>query len=105
MLNVVHDRISLKKALCQPGILESDGALDEFSLRAEVIMQTVEAPILISIERVMEMLDLTNEQVTWLSNTGQLQPIHICDQTRFDVRDVRSLVDSYRMTQARRKCS
>jgi NADH:ubiquinone oxidoreductase subunit E len=62
-----------------------------------------ETPILVSSELVMKMLSLTQEQVTWLSDTDQLQPIHICGQVRFDARDVHRLVESYKATQARRK--
>jgi hypothetical protein len=68
-------------------------------------MQFSGTPVLISYERVMETLSLTREQVDWLSNTGQLQPINICGQVRFDAYDVRSLVDNYKTIQARRKSS
>jgi hypothetical protein len=66
-------------------------------------MQGSELPMLLTIIEVMGLLHLEMNQVEWLRNTTQLQPICICGEERFDSRDVRRLVDSYKTTQARRK--
>jgi hypothetical protein len=65
--------------------------------------QGVEQRMLLTVDEVMNLLQLEKPQVKWLANTAQIQPIQICGQERFDVRDVRRLVDSYKITQARRK--
>ena len=66
-------------------------------------MQSSEQPLLLTVDEVMSTLRLEKDQVKWLENTTQLQLIIICGQERYDSRDVRRLVDSYRSTQARRK--
>jgi hypothetical protein len=103
--NEAHDQISNQEGA---GAGREQRFLTEFRtssfLNAEEIM-IQQTPILVSTEQVMAMLTLTEEQVTWLSNTGQLQPINICGQVRFDAHDVRSLVDNYRSVQRRRKSS
>jgi hypothetical protein len=65
--------------------------------------QGVEQRMLLTVDEVMNLLQLDKPQVEWLANTAQIQLIQICGQERFDVRDVRRLVDSYKITQARRK--
>jgi hypothetical protein len=48
------------------------------------------------------LLQLTQEQIDWLVNTRQLQPLQICGQTRFDSLDVDSLIQVYKTTAKRR---
>ncbi|CAN5691264.1 hypothetical protein BH10ACI4_BH10ACI4_34640 [soil metagenome] len=48
------------------------------------------------------LLQLTQEQIDWLVNTRQIQPLQICGEARFDSRDVDGLIDTYKTTAARR---
>jgi hypothetical protein len=48
------------------------------------------------------LLQLSEEQVSWLVNTRQLQPLNICGQMRFDSRDVEGLIQTYKVTASRR---
>jgi hypothetical protein len=66
-------------------------------------MQGSAQPMLLTMDEVMGLLRLDMHQVQWLTNTTQLQLIRICGQERYDARDVRQLIDSYRATQARKK--
>ena len=56
---------------------------------------------LLQIEEVAELLHLDVEQLRWLINTDQIQPIRICGQDRFDSDDIYRLIDTYKTTQAR----
>jgi hypothetical protein len=51
---------------------------------------------------VLQMLQLTDEQVQGLLNTRQIVPIRIAGEERFDSRDLERLIDSYRTTALRR---
>jgi hypothetical protein len=57
--------------------------------------------LLIRLE-VLQMLQLTDEQVQGLVNTRQIVPIRIAGEERFDSRDLERLIDSYRTTALRR---
>ena len=47
-------------------------------------------------------LQLSEEQIDWLVSTGQLNPIRIAGEERFDSRDVNQLIDAYKCVQSRR---
>jgi hypothetical protein len=49
-----------------------------------------------------ELLQLTQEQIDWLVNTRQLQPIKICGESRYDSRQIDDLIDTYLTTASRR---
>lgn len=66
-------------------------------------MQVSEQPMLLTVNEVMSLLRLEKNDVEWLTNTTQLEPIRICGQQRYDARDVRRLIDSYKTTQQKRK--
>jgi hypothetical protein len=59
--------------------------------------------VLVTIDDVMALLCLDRSHIEWLANSGQLQPIQICGQERFDTQDIRRLVETYKTTQMRRK--
>ena len=48
------------------------------------------------------LLQLSQEQIDWLVNTRQLNPLIICGQKRFDSRDVDTLIQTYKETALRR---
>jgi hypothetical protein len=60
-------------------------------------------PQLFSFEQLQNMLSLGEAQIRWLCNTGQLQPIRICGEERFESRDVQVLIAMYKQTQSRWK--
>jgi hypothetical protein len=66
-------------------------------------LQHTEERMLLTLDEVMALLQLGKADVQWLANTYQLQPIQICAQERFDSRDVRRLIDSYKATQLTRR--
>lgn len=47
-------------------------------------------------------LQLTLEQIDWLINTHQLNPIRIAGETRYDSRDLDALINTYKTTASRR---
>lgn len=47
-------------------------------------------------------LQLSQEQIDWLVNTGQLQTVRMCGEVRFDSRDIDRLISTYKTTQSRR---
>jgi len=47
-------------------------------------------------------LQLSQEQIDWLVNTGQLSPIFIAGEQRFDSRDINQLIAAYKAVQSRR---
>jgi hypothetical protein len=67
------------------------------------MMEGTEGRMLFTVDEVMGLLNLDKPAVEWLTNTTQLQPIRICGQERYDARDVRRLIDSYKTTQKKRK--
>jgi hypothetical protein len=48
-------------------------------------------------------LQLNQEQVDWLVNTGQLNPIRIAGEVRFDSRELDALIDTYQQIAKRKK--
>ena len=48
-------------------------------------------------------LQLNQEQIDWLVNTGQLNPIRIAGEVRFDSRELDALVDTYIQIARRKK--
>lgn len=48
-------------------------------------------------------LQLDQEQVDWLVNTGQLNPIRIAGEVRFDSRELDALIDTYQQIAKRKK--
>lgn len=48
------------------------------------------------------LLRLTPEQVDRLINTGQLRPIRICGEVRFDSRELDELVETYKQIAQRK---
>jgi len=53
-------------------------------------------------EDVMNLLKLNEDQVQFLINTRQITRILIAGEERFDSRDIDKLIDSYKVTAARR---
>ena len=51
----------------------------------------------------MALLQLEEEKISWLINTEQLRAIRICDEERFDSRDVFQLIEAYKCTQSRKQ--
>ncbi len=51
---------------------------------------------------VAALLQLGEDQVDWLVNTEQIRPIRICNEERFDSRDLHQLIEAYKTTQARK---
>jgi hypothetical protein len=49
------------------------------------------------------LLRLTPEQVDRLINTGQLRPIRICGEVRFDSRELDALIETYKQVANRKK--
>ncbi len=52
---------------------------------------------------VAAVLQLANDQIQWLVSTEQIRPIRICNEERFDSRDVFQLVEAYKTTQGRKQ--
>ena len=52
---------------------------------------------------VMALLQLEEEKISWLIDTEQLRAIRICDEERFDSRDVFQLIEAYKYTQSRKQ--
>ena len=48
-------------------------------------------------------LQLTTEQTDWLIRTGQLNPIRIAGEVRFDSRELDALIDTYAQIARRKK--
>jgi hypothetical protein len=48
-------------------------------------------------------LQLSTEQTDWLIRTGQLNPIRIAGETRFDSRELDALIDTYAHIARRKK--
>jgi hypothetical protein len=48
------------------------------------------------------LLHLTQEQIDWLVSTGQLTPILIAGEERYDARDINKLIETYKTVQSRR---
>lgn len=46
-------------------------------------------------EELPVVLQLSPEQIDWLINTGQLNPIRIAGEIRFDSRQLDGLIDTY----------
>lgn len=57
------------------------------------LYQSAEVPVL---------LQLSQEQIDWLVDTGQLTPIRIAGEERFDSRDINKLIEAYKTIQSRR---
>jgi hypothetical protein len=51
---------------------------------------------------VSALLPLSEEQISWLVNTRQLQPILICGETLYDSNQIDDLIDVYLKTASRR---
>ena len=51
---------------------------------------------------VSALLQLTQEQIDWLVDTRQLQPLMICGQSLYDSRQIYDLIDVYLKTATRR---
>jgi hypothetical protein len=49
------------------------------------------------------LLRLSQSQVDWLIKTAQLRPILICNEERFDSKDVTQLIETYKIIQRRNK--
>jgi len=49
-----------------------------------------------------EILRLTPEQIDHLVRTGQLRPIRICGEDRFDSRELDALIETYKQISSRR---
>jgi hypothetical protein len=58
---------------------------------------------LVDFNEVTELLKLSSTDVTWLVDTGQLSPIRICGQTRYDRRDIERLIEFYKRVQHQRR--
>ena len=52
---------------------------------------------------VIALLQLEEEKISWLIKTEQLRAIRICDEERFDSRDVFQLIEAYKSVQARKQ--
>jgi hypothetical protein len=52
---------------------------------------------------VIALLQLEEEKISWLISTEQLRSIRICDEERFDSRDVFQLIEAYKSVQARKQ--
>jgi hypothetical protein len=48
-------------------------------------------------------LQLSQEQIGWLISTGQLNPIRIAGEVRFDSRELDALIDTYLQITKRKK--
>jgi len=48
------------------------------------------------------LLRLTQEQIDWLVNTRQLQPLQICGESRYDSRQIDDLINTYLQTASKR---
>ena len=48
-------------------------------------------------------LQLNQEQIDWLVNTGQLRTIRICGEIRFDSNEVSELIATYRQIAERKQ--
>jgi hypothetical protein len=48
-------------------------------------------------------LQLSQEQINWLTNTGQLNPIRIAGEIRYDSRELDALIDTYLQIAKRKK--
>jgi hypothetical protein len=48
-------------------------------------------------------LQLDQEQIDWLVNTGQLNPIRIAGEVRFDSRELDALINTYQQIAKRKK--
>lgn len=49
-----------------------------------------------------DLLQLNPEQIDRLIRTGQICPIQICGETRFDSHEIDSLIETYKQVQKRR---
>lgn len=49
------------------------------------------------------LLQLDGSKVEWLIKTGQLVPIHIAGEVRFDSMDLNSLIETYKQIATRRQ--
>ena len=54
-------------------------------------------------EELPGILGLSTEQVAQLERTGQLNPIRICGEERFDSKEVDALIETYRQIASRKK--
>jgi hypothetical protein len=68
----------------------------------EVYMEDQSERRLMDEAEVLAVLNLERQDLETLINQGQLLPIRLCGQTRFDSRDVGMLIDTYRQI-AKRK--
>ena len=50
-------------------------------------------------------LQLDQEQIDWLIRTGQLNPVRIAGETRFDSREIDALINTYMQISKRRTSS
>jgi len=50
-----------------------------------------------------EVLRLSPEKIDWLVRTGQLTPILICGELRFDANELSALVETYRQIAKRKQ--
>jgi hypothetical protein len=48
-------------------------------------------------------LQLSGEQIVWLVNTGQLNPIRIAGELRFDSREIDAVINTYIQIAKRKK--
>lgn len=48
-------------------------------------------------------LQLNQEQIDWLVKTGQLNPIRIASEVRFDSRELDALIETYKQISKRKK--
>ncbi len=53
-------------------------------------------------EELPTVLQLSEDQCQWLTRTGQLNPLTICGETRYDSADVAALIETYKQV-AKRK--
>lgn len=50
-----------------------------------------------------DLLQLNPDQIDHLIRTGQLRPIQICGETRFDSHEISTLIETYSQVQKRRR--
>lgn len=54
-------------------------------------------------EDLPDLLQLNTEQIDRLIRTGQLCPIRICGETRFDSQEISTLIETYKQVARRKK--
>jgi hypothetical protein len=66
-------------------------------------MQTQTERRLYQIGQLPDVLQLSATQIDWLVNTGQLNPIRIAGEVRFDSRELDALINTYQQIAKRKK--